>query len=65
MDVNYCYTLRDLKIKLEIETLDLSPKKEDVISENSEIGIVVDEQPEIIEQKEFNEVGPHETSKLE
>lgn len=65
MDVNYCYTLKDLKIKLEIESLDLSPIREESLADQSLIGIVVDEQPASIQQKDFDEVGPQETSKLE
>ena len=43
MDANYFYTLKDLKIKLEIETLDMSPTREESPADQSFIGIVVDE----------------------
>jgi hypothetical protein len=45
MDINYHYTLRDLKIMLEIETIDLSHSKQDesMGMDASFVGIVLGE----------------------
>ena len=45
MDINYHYTLRDLKIMLDIETIDLrhTKKDESMVMDASFVGIVISE----------------------
>lgn len=43
MDYNYYYTLRDLKVRLEIETIDLKPKHNESMLDSSFVGIIVDQ----------------------
>ena len=44
MDINYHYTLKDLKIMLDIETIDLRHKKdESMVMDASFVGIVIGE----------------------
>ena len=45
MDINYHYTLRDLKIMLDIETIDLrhTKKDESMVMDASFVGIVIGE----------------------
>lgn len=59
MDVNYHYTLRDLKIRLEIESLDVNPVLRESVADQSFVRIVIDEPSSVpVQLKEPEEVGP-------